>query len=368
MKAMAAVPGKHEPVWVNIPEPGAPGPGWIRCRTARLGVSDLDRQWLASGGLTPPAGESFVILGHQVLAWVDDVGPGVDGFMVGDSVVPLPRHTVATAQVFPLRADDNSMGRRAGLFHQHGYATEFWLEPAANLQLVPDYLRDIAILTEPFALAETALNEAQQLRDIRLELYQERDAAIDAETGGRLLCLGDTLASFAAAGVGRLQDLEVWLLGLEAPRSPLAKLAGDLGLTYWNASRVPWSEFQKPARGFDILIETSPDLGVWREAIRTLNQRGVISLAAQLTACAPSSLDGHFLWEVITRRNLAVAGSANAPRDFSATAEVLRQLKLRYPSVWPRLITAEYSLPDALQAWRPRGSRDLQTVINFGRV
>lgn len=65
---------------VDAPEP-APGPGELRVRVAACGVCRTDLQ-IAEGDLT--ARRLPIVPGHQAVGRVDAVGPGVDGWRVGE--------------------------------------------------------------------------------------------------------------------------------------------------------------------------------------------------------------------------------------------------------------------------------------------
>jgi L-iditol 2-dehydrogenase len=69
-----------------------PGPGWVRLRPLLSGVCGSDLALIK--GQTSPALSPFVsfpaVLGHEVLATVEEVGGAVDGLAVGDRVVVDP--------------------------------------------------------------------------------------------------------------------------------------------------------------------------------------------------------------------------------------------------------------------------------------
>ncbi|MEI9814054.1 MAG: hypothetical protein WDO18_16050 [Acidobacteriota bacterium] len=51
-----------------------------------------------------------------------------------------------------------------GINAQHGFMTEFIIEDAANLNLVPRGLRDVGVLVEPLTIAEKGMNQLWQIQ------------------------------------------------------------------------------------------------------------------------------------------------------------------------------------------------------------
>ncbi|MFB7471509.1 NADP-dependent oxidoreductase [Kitasatospora sp. NPDC056184] len=75
---------------VEVPEP-EPGPGQLRVRVAAAGVNPVDAVTragvLAQAGLMAP--RETVGIGWDVAGTVERIGPGVNGFAVGDAVIGL---------------------------------------------------------------------------------------------------------------------------------------------------------------------------------------------------------------------------------------------------------------------------------------
>ena len=76
----------------EIPEPALPGPEWVRLQLLSAGICGTDVSTLTFH--TSPVLEPFAsfpaVLGHEVLAKMVEVGPGVTGFEVGQRVAVDP--------------------------------------------------------------------------------------------------------------------------------------------------------------------------------------------------------------------------------------------------------------------------------------
>jgi glucose 1-dehydrogenase len=144
MRGVAAFPESVAPRFVELPEPAPPGVGQVLCRTLELGICGTDREILASAQPWTAPGAEFLVLGHECLARVVAVGPGVASVRAGDLVVPLVRR----ARPLPPgegRGEGNSppggarqRGRRVdmlpighyverGIVIEHGFSLPYWL-------------------------------------------------------------------------------------------------------------------------------------------------------------------------------------------------------------------------------------------------
>ena len=70
--------------------PPAPGPGELRLRVAVGGVCGSDLHYYNHGGFGAVRLKEPMILGHEIAAHVDQIGPGVTGFAPGDLVAVSP--------------------------------------------------------------------------------------------------------------------------------------------------------------------------------------------------------------------------------------------------------------------------------------
>ena len=76
----------------EVAEPALPGPDWVRLEVLLGGIcgSDLGNLTFSSSPVMEPFGSFPAVLGHEILARVAEVGPGVLGVEVGQRVVVEP--------------------------------------------------------------------------------------------------------------------------------------------------------------------------------------------------------------------------------------------------------------------------------------
>src|SRR5688500_15175362 len=86
MLAVACRTGSTQPYLVEVPPPRPPEAGEVFCRTLELGICGTDREILHSANPWTPPGDDYLVLGHECLARVEQVGSGVSEYHAGDLV------------------------------------------------------------------------------------------------------------------------------------------------------------------------------------------------------------------------------------------------------------------------------------------
>lgn len=74
----------------EVPDPGPPAPGWVRLRIAAVGICGSDLHYYREGGIGTADVESPLVMGHEFSAYIDELGPGVQGLEVGQLVAVEP--------------------------------------------------------------------------------------------------------------------------------------------------------------------------------------------------------------------------------------------------------------------------------------
>jgi threonine dehydrogenase-like Zn-dependent dehydrogenase len=92
MKAAAVYPGqKSLSVVTDFPEPAMRNPGDVKLRILNVGVCGTDREIASFLYGTPPEGSDYLVLGHETIGEVIEVGPAVEHFKPGDLAIPMVR-------------------------------------------------------------------------------------------------------------------------------------------------------------------------------------------------------------------------------------------------------------------------------------
>src|ERR1041384_6433543 len=98
MRAVAVFPSAKRVALIDHPAPPAPRDGEVELRMLDIGVCGTDREIARFEYGTPPAGESYLVIGHESLGEVVRTGAGVDSLHPGDLAVTTVRRPCGLAR------------------------------------------------------------------------------------------------------------------------------------------------------------------------------------------------------------------------------------------------------------------------------
>ncbi|EDY21774.1 Alcohol dehydrogenase GroES domain protein [Chthoniobacter flavus Ellin428] len=180
MKGVGVVPQQKELRVIDHPEPSIEAPNELKIRTLEVGVCGTDREICTFAYGQPPAGGDYLLLGHECLGEVLEVGSGVKNFKPGDLVVPSVRRPCTDPNCRPCREGRQDFCvtwkfTERGINQRHGYMTERFVEEERFLTPVPKDLRDLAVMAEPLTIAEKGLTQAWQVQKRLTWAHDNRD-------------------------------------------------------------------------------------------------------------------------------------------------------------------------------------------------
>jgi len=359
MQGIAAFPGRVEPDFVDIPEPRAPGPGQVLCRTLQLGVCGTDRDILQSTTPFVPPGENFLVLGHECLARVEAVGPDVPHLRSGDLVVPTVRRSPPHARH---RVDLLNFGdyTERGIVALHGFSAPWWVDDPQYLYQVQPDLAAVAVLTEPLAVAEKGLHEAQLLQEARC------GANFWTEAPPRVLVTGLGPIAFAGILASVARGWPTTVYGRDSVATFRATLAQRLGANYLPAESVNLAPQDVEKDGFDLILECTGSDAVTVELTGTLASRGICVWLGSSRLPNPAPHNVALMMRNGLLRNHLHLGSVNAaPRDFEQALLDLAWWQLRQPQTLAALLTDHVAPRDSLEHYLTRKTQGIKTVLHY---
>jgi threonine dehydrogenase-like Zn-dependent dehydrogenase len=90
-KAIAVVPRTHELKLIDVEPPEINSSTQAKIRMLDIGVGGTDREICAYQYGTPPSGADYLVIGHESLGEMIEVGSAVTGIKCGDLVVTTVR-------------------------------------------------------------------------------------------------------------------------------------------------------------------------------------------------------------------------------------------------------------------------------------
>lgn len=335
MKAIAVRPGTRDSVHMAmLPRPSlddVPNGRGVLVKVLRVGVDGTDKEINAAEYGMAPAGDDFLVLGHESFGRVEAVGARVGELEHGDYVVATVRRPGMSLYdavgTYDMTTDDVYFER--GINLRHGYLTEYYVDDPEYLVKVPAGLRDVGVLLEPTSVVEKGIAQAFEIQR-RLRVWRPRKAAV---LGAGTIGLLATLAL-------RLRGLDVTVFG----RNPAPYLNSDLvealGARYLTTVDTPLLEGSRRHGPFDLIFEASGFSPLVFEGMEALGKNGVLVLSSVTGGDRSVEIPADRINLQFVLGNKVVVGTVNANREyFEIGVKDLAQAEAQHPGWLARLLT-----------------------------
>jgi glucose 1-dehydrogenase len=369
MKAVAVFPSEREVRVIEEAEPRITSPTQARMRVLDVGVCGTDREICAFEYGTPPQGLPHLVIGHESLSRVEEVGPGVTSVRPGDLVVTMVRrpcpHDFCGAcpqgrQDFCFTGDFEERGIKG----RHGFMTEQIVEDERYLVPVPAELRDVGVLVEPLTIAEKALI---QLWDVQERLPWSCPHRPGKNHGHcrRALVLGAGPVGLLGAMALRARDFETIVYAREPAPNVKSQLAEAIGATYVSSESVPPDQIAARYGAIDVVYEAAGASKVAFDVMQAMGANSVFIFTGVPGRKAAVPLDTDLLMRNLVLKNQIVYGTVNAGRDaFEAAVADVGEFAKRWPDATHALISGRHPVEKARDLLLGR-SGGIKHVLQF---
>jgi len=335
MKAVSVFPGKPDSVHMaDLSRPSldeVPHGRGVLVKVLRVGVDGTDKEINAAEYGAAPAGFDFLVIGHEGFGRVEAVGPNVTELKPGDYVVATVRRPGRSIYDLigtnDMTTDDTYFER--GINLRHGFLTEYYVDDAEFIVKVPQGLKQVGVLLEPFTVVEKGIHQAYEIQR-RLKVWHPRHAAV---MGAGTIGLLATLAL-------RLRGIEVTTFARNAKPNLNADLIEALGARYVISQEVPIVEGGTKFGPLDLIFEATGNSGVVFDSMRALGKNGVLVLSSVTGGDRMIQIPADRINLEFVLGNKVMVGTVNANREyFEMGVRDMSQAEAEYPGWLNRLLT-----------------------------
>jgi threonine dehydrogenase-like Zn-dependent dehydrogenase len=336
MKAITVTPGTANTAELrDIPEPTLdqiPDGRGVLVKILRVGLDGTDKEINAGEYGATPEGFDYLVLGHESLGLVQEVGPNVTELSPGDLVVARVRRAGASIydriDMPDFTTDDEYFEH--GISRVHGFLTEYYVEEPRYLIKIPETLKDVAVLLEPTSIVEKGIAQAFEVQR-RLKVWQPK----------RALVLGAGTIGILATMVMRNRGLEVFVAGLDEPPYLNSDLVEAIGARYVSTKQTAVPAIAEQHGKFDLIFEATGFSPLVFEAMCILlGKNGVIVLSSVTGGSRTVDVPSDALNLDFVLGNKVMVGTVNANREhFEAGVRDLAIAEAEYGGWLERLLT-----------------------------
>jgi threonine dehydrogenase-like Zn-dependent dehydrogenase len=351
---------------VDRPAPQIERDRQIRLRMLEVGVCGTDHEIARFEYGVPPAGEPYLVMGHESLAEVVEVRNG-SRLKPGDLVVTTVRRACGKPECRPChhdRPDFCTTGEytERGIKGRHGFMTDEVIDDDKNMHVVPASLADIAVLTEPLTIAEKGLIELDSVL-VRMPWVDPQKAE---SRGLNAVVLGAGPVGLLGAMALLVRGFKTWVYSREAATSERAGWVEKVGAQYISSGELPVGELAKRVGNVDLIYEATGSANLAFAAMPAIGANGVFIFTGVPGRKTPVTLDGERIMRDLVLENQVLYGTVNAgPPSFDHAIADLAKFKARWPEQVSALITGHHP-PESITEVLAGEPGAIKEVIRFG--
>ncbi len=347
MKAIAVVPGKPDLHAVERSEPSIQSDHEVKMRVLRVGICGTDREEAGGGRALAPAGHPDLVIGHEMLGQVVDVGSGVTRVQPGDYAVFTVRRGCGKCQPCQSNRPDMCLTgqyHERGIWGLDGYQAEYVADHQQYAVKVAPELAATGVLCEPLSVAEKAIDEAMRIQTARLP-----GATPGPEwfAGRRCLVAGLGPIGLLGAMVLKLRGADVYGLDIVDPDSARPQWLKKIGGHYVNGHDVAPDKVDDKIGDMDLIFEATGVPKLVFNLLDALGQSGVYVLTGIPGGTRPVEVPGAELLRQLVLDNQVIVGSVNAaPMHWEMAVDDLSHACKQWGGHVAKLITHSHPAAD----------------------
>ncbi|MEO1498549.1 MAG: glucose 1-dehydrogenase, partial [Planctomycetota bacterium] len=351
MRAFAVVPETGKAEVVGADEPGLTGPTDVKLRVLDVGICGTDREIAAGEYGTPPEGDDRLIIGHESVAQVVEVGAGVERLSAGDLVVPSVRRPCPHAYCTACQNDQQDFCytgdfTERGIKERHGFLAEYIVdEPQYLTKLTPE-LRDVGVLIEPLTIAEKALTQIWGVQQ-RLPWACAIDPTSRPSQGCNALVLGAGPVGLLGAMALAESGFRTHVYSREPAGGPRSQLVESFGGRYLSSADHAVDDLPTTMGGIDVVYEATGASKLAFDVLEELGTNGVYVFTGVPGRKHPFEVNGAKIMRNLVLKNQVVFGTVNAGSEaFESAVDRLGRFMTRWPDAVRGLITRRWPLEE----------------------
>jgi glucose 1-dehydrogenase len=366
MKAIAVTPHQKKISIIEQPEPQILSATDVKLRMLEAGVCGTDREICAFEYGTPPPGSEDLVIGHESLGEVVEVGSEVRRVKIGDLVVPMVRRPCPHEYCAACRADRQDFCftgdfQERGIKERHGFMAQYVVDHEKYMNPVPPEMADVAVLVEPLTIAEKGLKQVWQVQQ-RLPWscsVLPGKAAAHCHKG---VVLGAGPVGLLGAMALVNDGFDTYVYSREPTPNPKSQLLESIGAHYISAENITPAMLPERVGNIDLVYEATGASSLAFDMMKYLGTNGIFIFTGVPGRKVPIEVDTDLIMRNLVLKNQVVFGTVNAGRDaFEDSIRDLNTFSRRWPEAVKSLITGRFPIEayGDLLLGRPTGIKNI---------
>lgn len=344
MKVILLTPGTTDLQLVEQPEPQIQNPDEIKLKVLEVGICSTDRELVTEGKACAPLGEKKLIIGHEMIGEVVEVGRSVKKFKPKDlAIVQVRRGCNHCPACLSDRGDmcyaEDYLER--GIKGLHGFNAEYVIDQEKFFIKVPESIGSFGVLCEPTSIVEKGIDELITMQKSRLPDWTRSEDIAKKQA----LVVGLGSIGLLACMILKLRGFKVYGMDIQDSASKPVKILEKIGGIYINGRKITYKEIPDQCGPIDLIVEAAGSAQLIFQILHALGNNGACVIMGLPNHQETLSVEGGKLMEQIVLKNQLLLGSVNASqKHWHLAIEDLQKAEKKWPGVPSALITTRYPI------------------------
>ncbi|HSW87265.1 MAG TPA: glucose 1-dehydrogenase [Rhabdochlamydiaceae bacterium] len=339
MKAIGLVPGTKIVNLLEKPEPYIKDADEVKLRVLEVGICGTDREEVSGGRSEAPAGEKELIIGHEMMGQVVEVGKAVKSVKPGDLAIFTVRRGCGECASCDADMPDmcySGKYKERGIKALHGFQSQFVVDKEKYVIKLSDCMKSYGVLSEPMSIVQKGIDQLYLVQNARLPDWKDPNNF----QGKRAIVAGLGPVGLLTAIALRLRGAEVLGFDIVEENTSRPKVLQEMGGIYVYGKKVASKEISAKYGRVDMIVEAAGIPSLDFELLEDLGTNGVYVFLGVARGNLPISVDGGTLMKNLVLNNQVLVGSVNAGRKhWEKGIEDLEKAGKKWPGVLEKIIT-----------------------------
>jgi glucose 1-dehydrogenase len=360
----------------EIPKPGIKNPNDVLIRMIEVGLDGTDFNTVRYNLQDVAHDRNEIVLGHEGVGIVEEIGLEVKSVAPGDIVVITVRRGCGECEPCARNQSDLCLTgnfTERGIHKVDGLLTEYIVDQEQYVVKVPPEAQKLAVLTEPVSIVEKGIEELRIIQS-RVPWYCPHydHGWMSDDWGGCKVALvvGAGPLGLLAATLISKSKAYTYVIDIVPEDHYKARLVNDIGAHYIDGRGKTPEEIVHfcctPTGHLNLIFEAS---GAAEEAIRLIpfmSRTSIYTMTGIPRGDMEIELDAALLVRRIVRYNQVIMGSVNSNRrHFEMALRDINGVNEHFNHVLEEMITHRFKLEDYQKAFSLEDPKHIKTVMQI---
>ncbi|MHB0976592.1 MAG: alcohol dehydrogenase catalytic domain-containing protein [Candidatus Aquicultorales bacterium] len=348
----------------------------VLVRVIAAGIDGTDRKAAQLHKFDPPKGEEVIVLGHEAVGLVEEVGDAVLGLRPGDMVVPTVRRGCGLCAPCLNDMSDfcqTGLYTERGLHRRHGYFTEYFVDEERYLVKVPEGLPPaLAVLTEPLSISVKAIAELRHIQQrMPWSCPHPEHRYEEPQWGGckNVLVIGAGSLGLLTIILLRIDGLNAHVAEVSPETSFRVELAKAMDAHYIGVNEKNPDQVAEITGDLDLVVEAAGATDLALRLVTSLGPNGAYILTGIPEGKEEVCVEVREMFRKIVKNNQVIFGSVNSNRShFEESLERMTTMPQAFVSILDRMVTSRYPLDRFKEAFETGGPDQVKVVFDISQA